>query len=126
VTHDDDIVVPRVGKGHEVDSHAVPEALSERLGIEATAELVDLFGRAEKDMTDTIVMRAIERFDRRLAEEISKLRIEMLQGDAALRTDIQAVRSDLRDQKAELLKWSFLFWVGQVAAVAALFQLTGR
>jgi hypothetical protein len=91
-----------------------------------TAELVDLFGRAEKDMTDTIVMRAIERFDRRLAEEISKLRIEMLQGDAALRTDIQAVRSDLRDQKAELLKWSFLFWVGQVAAVAALFQLTGR
>jgi len=117
---------PGVGKGHYVDARAVPEALSERLGLQATADLLDLFDRAERDMTETILARSIDRFERRLIEEISKLRVDMLQGDAASRTEIQAVRSDLRDQKSELLKWSFLFWVGQVAAVAALFHLTGR
>jgi hypothetical protein len=34
-----------------------------------------------------------------------------------LRTDFTR---DLSEVRVELLKWSFLFWVGQVAAVAGL------
>jgi DNA invertase Pin-like site-specific DNA recombinase len=100
--------------------------LSERLGQGATEELVELLEKEERDMTETVLMRSVDRFERRLAEEISSLRLVMLQGDAALSREIQSVRSDLRDQKAELLMWSFLFWVGQLAAMAALFRLTGR
>ena len=102
-----------------MDAGTIPEALSERLGIEATAALGDLFKLEVRDMTEAVLMRTTDRFERRLVEEVSKLRVEMLQGNAAL-------RADLRDQKFELLKWSFLFWVGQVVTVAALLHLTGR
>ena len=71
-----------------------------------------------------------ERFERRLVEEVSKLRIEMVQGHSALRHDMATLRTDLRyelaDQRFDLLKWSFLFWIGQVVAIATLLRLTGR
>lgn len=54
-----------------------------------------------------------ERFARRLAEEMGSLRIEM----AGFRNDI--VR-ELATTRTEILKWSFLFWIGQVAAIAGL------
>jgi hypothetical protein len=86
---------------------AVPEALSRQLGAEA-AELAGLCASTERTMTDAILTTSTDRFERRLSDEMSKMRL------------------DLRDQKAELLKWSFLFWAGQVATIAALFRLTGR
>ena len=37
-----------------------------------------------------------------------------------------AVRQELATQHADQLKWSFLFWVGQVAVVAGLFGVLLR
>jgi hypothetical protein len=54
-----------------------------------------------------------DRFERRLTEEIGALRLEMYQGFAAIRQELATTR-------VELLKWSFLFWMGQVAAIAGL------
>jgi len=56
---------------------------------------------------------ATDRFERRLVEGMSALRLEMHQGFAALRQENATTRVDL-------LKWSFLFWVAQVATVAGL------
>jgi hypothetical protein len=47
-------------------------------------------------------------FERRLGEEMSKLRLEM----AALKFD--------------LLKWTFLFWIGQLAAITAILSVMLR
>ena len=71
----------------------------------------------EQDML-TIVT---ERFERRLAEEISGLRIEMHSGFAA-------IRKEIAEQRAELLNWSMLFWIGQFAAFTAVlsFMLRNR
>jgi hypothetical protein len=59
---------------------------------------------------------AAERYERRLAEEIAGLRV-------ALVREIYGLRS-------EILKWSFLFWIGQFAAFAGLlafmFKVSGR
>ena len=49
---------------------------------------------------------AADRFDHRLALEMSALRLEMQKGFSELRV--------------EVLRWSFLFWIGQLAAVAGL------
>ena len=51
---------------------------------------------------------ATESFERRLAEEMSKMRLEM----AALKFD--------------LLKWNFLFWIGQLAAFTAILSVMLR
>jgi DNA anti-recombination protein RmuC len=47
------------------------------------------------------------------AKEFAALRREMDQGFSAVRQEIGAVRVDV-------IKWAFLFWVGQVATIGAL------
>jgi hypothetical protein len=60
--------------------------------------LVMMFAEAQRIATES--------FERRLAEELSKFRIEMIEQMADLRFD--------------LLKWNVLFWIGQLAAMTAI------
>ena len=84
---------------------------------------------------ERLLSLATERFERRLAEEISgfrvdvaqefaKVRVEIHAGDAGLRVEMHegfaSLRREMGGMRVELLKWSFLFWVGQVAAMAGL------
>jgi hypothetical protein len=64
-----------------------------------------------------VLTTAIDRFERGLATEISGLRVDVSREFANLRVDVARDVSALR---VELLKWSFLFWVGQVATMAGL------
>ena len=71
---------------------------------------------------------AADKFERRLNEEISAFRAEIRtalhDGLTAVRQEIHANTSSLRAEMAtsrvEMLKWSFLFWIGQVAVMAGL------
>jgi len=71
---------------------------------------------------------ALERFDRRLTTEITALRIDVARDISAMRVDVARdlstlrgdVARDLSGVRSELLKWSFLFWIGQVATMAGL------
>jgi hypothetical protein len=56
--------------------------------------------------------RASERFERRLAEETGKIRL-----------DIAGVREEMGTLRFDLLKWSFLFWIGELAAMAGILSL---
>ena len=105
----------------------VPATLRNQLGDEGTFGLVELLDSEHKQWSDHVLSVAAERFERRLTEEISALR-DSLRG--ALHDGLNAVRQELSTNRVELLKRSFLFWVGQVAATAALlaamFKFTGR
>lgn len=89
---------------------------------------------------------AADRYERRLTEEISRLRVEFAREMGGLRSDVTAqigrLRADTSDQIGELrgemgtfravvtqelaaarvdqFKWSFAFWIGQVATTAGL------
>jgi hypothetical protein len=52
-------------------------------------------------------------------EQIAALRVEMAEGFAR-------IRKEMGDQRVELLRWTFLFWIGQVAAMAGLLSLAMR
>ena len=85
-----------------------------------------------------------DRFERRLVETSSALRLEMAglrqemrDGFSALRHEMDgrfgtvgqemaALRHEIATRHADQLKWSFLFWVGQVAVVAGLFGVLLR
>ena len=56
---------------------------------------------------------ATERFERRLIDEAAKLRVEM----AHLASEL---RQEMATDRFELLKWMFVFWIGQLAAVSAI------
>ena len=86
----------------------VPDMLRERLGDEASFELLAMLHTAESSWRDDILGRETERFGRMLAEETGKLRHE------------------IATSRVELLKWSFLFWVGQLAAIAGFLAFVLR
>jgi len=58
-------------------------------------------GLEERD--NRVLNLMTERYERRLVEECAKIRVE------------------LAGARADFIKWSFLFWIGQAATVAALF-----
>jgi hypothetical protein len=99
---DDGIVVVGSGakrKGEvQMDILTVPAPVRQRLGDAASDGLVTMFADAHR--------LAMESFERRLAEELAKFRLDMVEQMAQLRF--------------ELLKWSFLFWIGQVAVMIAV------
>jgi len=70
-----------------------------------------------------------------LTEECAALRLELRQtlhdGLTVVRQEVASLRQEVREEiataRVESLRWSFVFWIGQVAAIAALlaFMLRG-
>ena len=80
----------------------LPSVLSVRLGPDAARGLDELLDAERHDWSDQVLTLAGERFERRLIEEVSKL------------------RQELAKDRFELVKWMFLFWVSQLAAMSAV------
>jgi hypothetical protein len=77
----------------------VPASLHATVGVDASKGLEQMFAQYDQFASD--------RFERRLTEDLSALRVEMHQGFATLRQEMAGMR-------VEWLKWSFLFWIGHV------------
>lgn len=89
----------------------VPAPLRDKLGDAASDGLVMMFAEAYRIGTEQLDRRIAEvstRFERKLDEEMSKLRLEM----AALKFD--------------LLKWNVVFWIGQLAALTGILSFMLR
>ncbi|MFW5712863.1 MAG: LA_3696 family protein, partial [bacterium] len=76
----------------------IPKVLREKLGEEGAHGLVELLNSQSQHSGDSITTFVEEKFERRLSEELSKLRAEMHKGQAAT------------------IRWMFVFWVGQIGA----------
>jgi hypothetical protein len=90
----------------------IPAALRTRLGDDATFGLIELLETERKNGSQEVLSTAADRFERRLAEELSGLR--------------QQITQELVTTRVDMLKWSFVFWIGQVAAMAALLSFMLR
>jgi hypothetical protein len=65
------------------------------------------------------IAESLEAALREQEEDLSK-RLMTKQDGADLRGDL---RAEMANFKAEIIKWMFLFWIGQTAATAALIKL---
>ena len=117
-----------------MDVEAVPPALSARLGIEGTVGLLSLLEQIRREWTVHVNAFAEARFERRLAEECAALRLALTQTEATLRKelgewgaglqlDVHHEAATLRREINGLLRWSFVFWAGQVVATASIVGL---
>src|SRR5215210_7426578 len=88
--------------------------LRSRLGPEACEELSDAFEEVQVDM----LTLATDRFEASLRAEVAQF--------ASLRRDISEVRVEVADRRAEVLRWAFLFWLGQFAATLSLLAFAWR
>jgi hypothetical protein len=118
-----------------MESSRVPAALRERLDSEGTAGLLELLETIRRAWSREVTTTCLERFERRLVDEVAGLGVEMAQSHATLRTEIAqtegrlvkemqlgfgTIRQEMANNRVELLRWAFLFWVGQFFAVAGL------
>ena len=104
-------------------SRRIPLALRGRLEDEATFGLIELLESERKDWSEHVLSVASDRFERRLAQELGAFKTEVSQ---ALNDVATAIREETATAKLEMLKWSFVFWIGQVAAVAGLLAFMRR
>lgn len=73
---------------------SIPTHLKERLGEAATYELVGMMNQLEDNTIARAITTVEEKFERRLAEEVAKL-----------------------------IKWMFIFWIGQAATVVGIVKV---
>jgi hypothetical protein len=130
----------------------VPDPLQDRLGHEATAGLIELLRDTREEWTAEMIERVGDRFERRLTDETTKVRLEMVQGFAALRQEMAtglshlrqematglsqlrqemtegfaALRQEMADMRFDVLKWTFVFWVGHLVALAGFLAVLVR
>jgi len=88
----------------------------QKFGHELVDELVNWFN--QMDATYRADLRELNevnfaRFDAKLEQRLAEVKAELRQAVAELRTELAAQRSDM-------IKWMFLFWVGNVATTAGL------
>ena len=99
-------------------------ALRERLGDSGMAGLEEVINNAGKQWKDDVLAVAAERFDKRLAEEIGALRVDLAKEFGSVRVEMAkefaAVRSEIGVLRFDLVKWCFVFWIGQVATMTAI------
>lgn len=101
----------------------VPTVLRERLGHEATFGLIELLNTEEKEWSSVVSDRTADRFERRLTSEMSGMKVELCQ---AMNDGLTGVREELATSRVEMLKRSFVFWVGQILAVIAVMAFMFR
>lgn len=81
---------------------SVPKPLREKLGEEGSDALIELLNRQTESEKGDIIQLVEEKFERRLSEEMAK------------------VNERISAVQANLIKWMFLFWIGQVGAILGI------
>ncbi|MGD8700146.1 MAG: hypothetical protein PVJ43_12700 [Gemmatimonadales bacterium] len=80
----------------------VPEALRDKLGPEGAKALADLLNETSVQTRENVIEMAADRFERRLAEELGKL------------------RADMGAFEGRITRWMFVFWIGQIGALLGI------
>ena len=118
------------------------QRLHESLGDEATNDLFAWWEEAAsvnriavREVADLYYARFDARLEKGLAEVrsemdkgLTEVRSEMAKGLAEVRSEIAVVRADMEsklrsgmaEQRADLVKWMFMFWIGTIVPLAGL------
>ena len=135
-----------------MDFETVPAPLREQLGPEATGGLLHLLEISHREWSADVIAACTERFERCLVEEVAGLRVQIAQTEAVLRRDMSEVKAEIRQEMAqmgadirrevaqmggdirqeiatgrvEMVKWCFLFWIGQLVTIASIVGIMMR
>ncbi|MFM2047954.1 MAG: hypothetical protein RI955_500 [Bacteroidota bacterium] len=66
-----------------------------------------------KDIVTNIENIIEHRFENETNRLVNKIDIANLRTE--MKEDIANLRTEMKEQKSEIIKWMFLFWVGQIA-----------
>ena len=81
---------------------AVPVPLRAHLGPDATEGLLELLDLSHREARDAVISACIDRFERRVVEEVSGMRVQTAQVEGVLRQDMAHLEASLRQEMAHL------------------------
>ena len=87
----------------------VPRILQEKLGEEGSDAFVKVIKEIDNEARKEALVVAEEHFEVRLSEEMGKLRQE-----------ISSLRVENAKTKADMIKWMFIFWIGQIGVLSGI------
>jgi hypothetical protein len=101
--------------------------LQETLGVEATDDLLSWWDEATRvnrsevrEVAELYFQRFNAELQRGLAEVRGETQKSITELGARLDTSIAELRTEMASQRADLIKWMFLFWAGTVLPLAGL------
>ena len=81
---------------------AIPKILNDRLTDEGAKAFVEIIERVEDSTQKITLQMAEDRFEKRLAQVQS------------------ALETKIAESKAEIIRWMFIFWIGQFASIVGV------
>ena len=96
----------------------VGKELEEKKDILATKEDINALRAATKEDINGLKIE-IEKVRTGMVIEIEKVRTGMV-------VEIEKVRTEMEKTRSDIIKWMFLFWIGQVASLFAILQIFFR
>jgi len=109
-------------------SLTVEKPLRDKLGEEASESLLRLVNQSVEQRKHEMLEFVEEKFERRLTEEIGKVNeritIEISKVNERITEEIGKVNERITAEnsktRADLIKWMFIFWIGQIGAIMGL------
>ena len=95
----------------------IERPLREKLGEEAVDSLINLINKAIFEQKNDVLKFVEEKFERRLSEEIAGLEVRLTEKISQNYNDLSEKISGTR---ADMIKWMFIFWVGQVGVILGI------
>jgi hypothetical protein len=101
------------------------QIIKQKLGekeAEALVAFVETTARHENEnsMKTVVSKEELAVFEKDILSEIKVLRDDINKLKMELKLDIKDVRVEMKDQKAELIKWMFIFWVGAISIITGI------
>ena len=98
----------------------IPKVIREKLGEDGAEALTKLLNEIEERAKEDNIRLVEEKFEKRLAEEIGKVRVEIAQVKTDLEVKIAGLNVKIERVQANLIKWMFIFWVGQIGVLTGI------
>ncbi|MBI4309214.1 MAG: DUF1640 domain-containing protein [Candidatus Omnitrophica bacterium] len=98
----------------------LPKILRDRLTDEGADAFVQILDRVEERNQQVILDIAEQKFEARLAHLDAKIDRVAAELNAKIDRMAAELRAKMSEDKAEIIKWMFIFWVGQVATILAI------
>jgi len=101
------------------------QIIKQKLGekeAEALVAFVETTAKHENEnsMKTVVSKEELAVFEKDILSEIKVLRDDINKLKMELKLDIKDVRVEMKDQKAELIKWMFIFWVGAISIITGI------
>lgn len=103
------------------------EILKTKLGEKEAKTLVEYIeAKVGKELEVKKDILATKEDINALKEDINALRAETKEDINGLKIEIEKVRTEMDKIRSDIIKWMFLFWIGQVASLFAILQIFFR